>query len=63
MSRENMTIGFPLRQTSLAGGDWLTARPLSKALSLVGHDVHKRLEGLRLTLEALRHLVVVQLRG
>ena len=38
MSRENMTIGFPLRQTSLAGGDWLTARPLSKALSLPLND-------------------------
>lgn len=33
MSRENLTIGFPLRSCTLAGGSWLTARPLTKALN------------------------------
>ncbi|WP_439634953.1 hypothetical protein [Oceanicaulis sp.] len=38
MTQKNVTIGFPLHNATLSGGDWSTARPLDRALSPVLSD-------------------------
>ncbi len=38
MTQKNVTIGFPLHDASLSGGDWTAARPLERALNPVLSD-------------------------